>query len=61
MSPEFIAAFEEITLDLESELNARYLMTGQACHPALRRQYERDMAPVVKAKELLARLRSETI
>jgi hypothetical protein len=58
-TPEFIKAFEEITSDLEAEINGRYKPYGHLIHAALQRQYDRDMAPVLKAKEILERLKSE--
>jgi hypothetical protein len=59
MSPEVFKVFEEITSDLETEINGRYKPYGYLIHAALQRQYDRDMAPVLKAKEILERLKQE--
>lgn len=45
------AALRECVDDLEAEINARYRWPD--VHPALRRQYERDMVTVRQAREAL--------
>ena len=51
-------ALKESADDLEAELNARYRIVGdgpeKTVHPAMQRQYERDMVTVVKARAALS-------
>jgi hypothetical protein len=42
------ALIEELTDELEGELNARY--AGMLDHPAMKHRYDRDMMTVIKAR-----------
>jgi len=47
-------ALEEVASDLEVEVNARYSGAEEAAkYPTTKRRYERDMAPVERARALL--------
>lgn len=46
-------ALKDCADDLEAEIEARYGSTKE--HPAIRRKYERDIAPVRSARLLLRR------
>lgn len=41
----------ELSDDLEAELNGRY--EGTKDHPAMKRRYDRDLEPVLRARSLL--------
>ncbi len=49
---ELLAALKECADDLESELKARYPIAHLA-YPSQKLKFDRDMAPVIKARELL--------
>ena len=53
-------SLKECADDLESEVDARYLMPdGTLIHPSYERKYNRDMEPVVKARALLGEPKEE--
>jgi hypothetical protein len=47
------ALLEELANGLEAELKARYEHNGEV-HPAQKGRYDRDMAPVIRAREFLS-------
>lgn len=49
-------ALAECADDLEAEVRDRWFMGGTEVHPALEHKFERDMAPVNKARATLAKL-----
>ncbi len=61
MTADLIARLEavltEVSDDLAGELDGRY--AGMLDHPAMKRRYDRDMEPVIKARSLLRALSKE--
>jgi len=54
---ELIAAAEECAGDLEAEIDGKY--PNPDSHPIETRRYNRDMAPVIRLRAALAKLKGE--
>jgi hypothetical protein len=53
-APELLEALENVSDDLEAELKHRW-----GYHPALQSKFDRDMVPVIEARELIAKIRGK--
>ena len=54
---EIVEVLEQLTGDLQSELDARY--ENMRGHAIMSTKYKRDMVPVERARSLLAKLKGE--
>lgn len=58
VSREVIEAMEEVIEDLENIIEHTFNQIGR--HEGMRRQYERDMYPVRRAREALEKLKADS-
>ena len=56
---ELVEALEDLANECEEWVDAKYKEHGEVYHPALQRRYDRDVEPVLKTRQLIAKARGE--